>query len=101
MDLTKMKAPKGQENLKDALGNFVYQQPDESLESKLAPSALSKKELREQKKEAEKNAPKPKELKGEKGLGAYWRGELRCIDSTSRKEIRGVLGTGNGENAEG
>lgn len=63
MDLTKMKAPKGQENLKDALGNFVYQQPKESLESKLQPEALSKKELREAKKQAKKNTPKPKELK--------------------------------------
>jgi len=59
LDLTKMKAPKGQEHLKDALGNFVYAQPDASLE----PEALSKKELREQKKAAKKSAPKPKELK--------------------------------------
>jgi hypothetical protein len=63
MDLTKLKAPKGQENLKDALGNFIYAQPDESLESKLKPEALSKKELREQKKQAKKSAPKSKELK--------------------------------------
>jgi len=62
LDLTKIKAPKGQETLKDALGNFVYAQPDESLQSKLKPEALSKKELREQKKAAKKNAPKPKEL---------------------------------------
>jgi len=38
LDLTKMKAPEGEENLKDALGNFVYAQPDASLE----PEALSK-----------------------------------------------------------
>jgi len=63
MDLTEVKAPKGQENLKDALGNFVYQQPDESPDAKLKPEALSKKELREQKKQANKNALKPKELK--------------------------------------
>jgi hypothetical protein len=63
MDLTKVKAPKGQENPKDALGNFVYAQADESLESKLKSEALSKKDIREQKKQDKKNAPKPKELK--------------------------------------
>jgi hypothetical protein len=55
-----MKAPKGQEDLKDQYGNFVYKQPDKT---DLAPEALSKKELREQKKLAKKNASKPKELK--------------------------------------
>jgi nitrous oxide reductase accessory protein NosL len=47
MNLTKTKAPKGQENLKDALGNFVYAQAEESLESKLKPEVLSKKDVRE------------------------------------------------------
>jgi hypothetical protein len=62
MDLTKIKAPKGQENLRDALGNYIYAQPDDSLQSKLKPEALSKKDLREQKKQVKKSAPKLKEL---------------------------------------
>jgi hypothetical protein len=67
MDLTIIKAPKGQEELKDALGNYIYAQPDNSLESKLKPEALSKKELREKKKkkqekQVKKNAQKPKPL---------------------------------------
>jgi hypothetical protein len=65
MEVTIIKAPKGQEELKDALGNYIYAQPDNSLESKLKPEALSKKELREKKKQekqAKKNAPKPKPL---------------------------------------
>jgi hypothetical protein len=46
-----------------ALRNFVYQQTDQSLDWKLKPEVLSKKQLREQKKQAKKDAPKPKELK--------------------------------------
>jgi hypothetical protein len=61
-DTTMMKAPKGREDLKDALGNFVYAQPEESDKLKLA-ERLSKKEQREAKKQAKKNASKPKELK--------------------------------------
>jgi hypothetical protein len=45
MDSTKIKAPKGQEDLKDALGNFVYAQPEYSDKLKLA-EGLSKKEQR-------------------------------------------------------
>jgi hypothetical protein len=60
MDATKITAPKGQEDLKDSHRNFVYAQPDTS---NVQSEALSKKELREQKKAAKKNVPKPKELK--------------------------------------
>jgi len=60
LDLTQMKAPPGQEDLKDALGNYIYARPEVDP-SKL--ESLSKKELREQKKAEKKNKPKPKELK--------------------------------------
>jgi hypothetical protein len=62
MDTTRTKAPKGQEDLKDALGNFVYAQPENFDKFKLG-EGLSKKEQREAKKQAKKNASKPKELK--------------------------------------
>lgn len=57
MDLSKIKAPKEQEDLKDALGNYIYARPSTTLTSE----SLSKKELREQKKAAKKTAPKSKE----------------------------------------
>lgn len=56
-----MKDPPGQEDLKDALGNYVYARPEATDTTQL--ESYSKKELREQKKLAKKNAPKAKELK--------------------------------------
>lgn len=52
IDTTKMEAPKGQEDLRDALGNLIINKKTRPTD--LKSELLSKKELREQKQQAKK-----------------------------------------------